>query len=1276
MHQITEEQRKRSELNRLAALAKRLDRGGSDHDPWKLFKCRKVLPEPNSTSTFTGPFKYPPRPDLSGQITKVPVQLPDRFRVRLEICSPDSFSITPVAIEDFPFPGEAKCLEIIEECLSAIMQSHYTQNTGGGKACVYKLREYEAVLRCFKLKRIQCEEIPWLTLNVVVKLSDSFNSGRWIPCRPEHLSDEKVDELLGRLPKSLVDILLPFQHEGVRFGLRRGGRCLIADEMGLGKTLQAIAIAGCFLNEGPVLVVCPAILRYAWAEEFEHWLPSCLPCDIHLVFGHQNNPARLVKCPKVVITSYTMLNRLRKSMSQQDWAVLIVDESHHVRCSKQISESDEIKAVLDVARTAKHTVLLSGTPSLSRLPYDIFHQIDMLWPGLLGKDKYEFAKNYCSVKSVHGIQGKVYKDYSRGVRLEELNVLLKQSVMIRRLKEDVLMQLPPKRRQIISLVLKRSDFNFAGGVPEVVEDASTNKNTEDETLDIADEPNNVKSAVDADCCKFSMKITDQELAMAKLSGFREWLSFHPIIAELSADEDTERNSSSHKMIIFGHHHKVLDAVQEFICEKGIEFVRIDGNTHERDRQLYVQSFQSSKQVKIALIGILAGGTGLNLSAAHNVVFLELPKEPSHLLQAEDRAHRRGQTKAVNIYIFCAKDTSDESRWQKLNKSLHRVSSTVNGKYDAIKEIEIDSVVHLGGTREIYIEENELPPISSATEHSVVDLMEFPTSIDQNLHCDQASGEVDENKRADKENYSGRNSPQKAANFHLNEGSEGNAPETEKEICTRLSIHSEIDVKEDNGITDRANNQFHEIAMQDNREPAEIVEAASLIDSLRFEVSQYSGRIHLYTCNPGVDSRPRPLFENFRPEELESQLPSANCSQRLAYSCIKDNPKYRHIILEFIEEWNKLRPIEQKKLLAKPLQLPLSVELYCLNNSINHDFGGLLKGKSKKRTTSLHEISYPLPSDAVWRKISLCSGRGKKEKVYEQGWTLSDEPLCKLCQTPCNCYEEFRLRTSNRSLREGLFQIEHGICTSCHLDCHKLVEHTKRLPLQKRESYIGKVAPDLANRPKLLEKLVREPSEGNAWHADHIVPVYLGGGECKLENMRTLCVVCHARVTKEQCAERRSTRLKAKKQLKALMNDLGNVQNLKQNYSEEKSIHTEVGSLWKLYAPSKLYSHKHTPDAPTTLDDILFEFKSIVITGFDYAEESKQMMTDDDAVEDDLLIEVPGSAYRNICTGSEEHERNFSSTVSEHLDDAFTGAKNISSGVEEHEKVSNSTEFVQ
>ncbi|VFQ88709.1 unnamed protein product [Cuscuta campestris] len=175
------------------------------------------------------------------------------------------------------------------------------------------------------------------------------------------------------------------------------------------------------------------------------------------------------------------------------------------------------------------------------------------------------------------------EDFSKGTGLEELHMLLKQTVMIRRLKEHVLVQLPPKRRQIIRLVLKKSDIAYAVALTEV-----------------------------ASC-------------------------------------------SSHKMIIFAHHHKVLDGVQEFVSEKGISYVRIDGHTPAYDRQSAIQSFQSSKELKIAIIGILVGGSGLNLSAAQNVVFLELPKEPAHMQQAEDRAHRRGQKNAVNIYIFCAKE---------------------------------------------------------------------------------------------------------------------------------------------------------------------------------------------------------------------------------------------------------------------------------------------------------------------------------------------------------------------------------------------------------------------------------------------------------------------------------------------------------------------------------------------------------------------------------------------------------------------------------------------
>ncbi|KAJ6358812.1 hypothetical protein OIU76_000528 [Salix suchowensis] len=831
------------------------------------------------------------------------------------------------------------------------------------------------------------------------------------------ITDEKVDEFIRMLPRKLLDALLPFQLDGLRFGLRRGGRCLIADEMGLGKTLQAIAIAGCFINEGPILVVCPAILRFSWAEELERWMPFCLPSEIHLVFGHRNNPVHLTRCPKVVVISYTMLHHLRKAMLEQEWALLIVDESHH------------IKAVLDVAEKVKRIVLLSGTPSLSR-------------PGLLGQNKYDFAKTYCAVRAVCTYEAKGFQDFSKGIRLEELNVLLRQTVMAAlqltedtdALKEHVLKQLPPKRWQIIRLLLKRSDIISAkaasGGVNHDAFERNAAEAINSENVDGSD--------ASGGCCK-SKKLSYQELGIAKLSGFCEWLSIHPLISDGVAKLDA--NHSAQKMIIFAHHLKVLDGVQviskpankEFVCEKGVGFVRIDGNTLASDRQNAVSSFQSSDK-------------------------------------AEDRAHRRGQSNAVNIYIFCAKGTLDETRWQNLNKSLHRVSSTMDGKYDAVPEILVERISYFGksdkgirGSSEVQV---ELPDSGS-----VWNSQPFKTHNEENavMVLDNVT---------DKD-FVAKKKPGRETK------DSGLAQENEADECWSNELYS-----------------------------------------LRFEVSKYTGRIHLYSCILGKDSRPQPLYENFQPEELESL--ASNDSKETDFKFLKQNPVSRHALLSFIKEWNALRPIERRKLCGKTLQLPLHVELCYLNESTNHRIGGLLKGGSNY---------------------------GQKEKQYTQGWTLMDEPLCKLCQMPCKgsdaktpryfedlfcdliCCEEYRIRTSSRSLRQELFQIEHGVCTICRLDCHQLVRTIKPLSLERRREYIEEAAPNVASQKKLLDKLANNPCEGNAWHADHIVPVYRGGGECKVENMRTLCVACHSKVTAAQRAERCSTREKARKQLEVIMNDM-------------------------------------------------------------------------------------------------------------------------------------------
>lgn len=836
----------------------------------------------------------------------------------------------------------------------------------------------------------------------------------------------------------------------------------------------------------------------------------------------------------------------------------------------------------------------------------------MLWPGLLGQTKYEFAKTYCSVKFVKGSQGNVFQDFSKGIRLEELNVLLKESVMIRRLKEHVLLQLPPKRRQIIKLVLKRTDISLAMstlGLKDV--DVSADSVAENALTDISDEDqDNEMNKV------LSTKLS--ALGIAKLPGFFEWLSLHPIMAELDEVEKNEGSLGTHKMIIFAFHHKVLDGVQAFICEKGIQFVRIDCTITGGDRQSAIHSFQTSKEVKIALVGIRAGGSGLNLTSADNVVFLELPTRPGEIQQAEDRAHRHGQKRLVNIYIFCAKDTSDELHWQQLNTSLLRVSSTVNGKHDAMQEMKVESVSYLEAACKTSEKNKQVMPEKMENEDRCVEKIMMSHTACSNQDSQPEGASSDLHIPVDKgggEQYHTAISSRSDKHCYENELLELNGKHAilrDKEFAARAEHEAAVC---SHGVVENIDSRSKEVKVDDIFNETTLSNAGCINEvdfgadssiqstALRFEVSKYTGRIHLYSCIPGTDSRPRPFFENFRPEEVEC-CPAANDVDKMSNKSIKDNPLYRGALMEFINEWKKLRPIEKRKLIGKPLQLPLSCELCYLSESINHKDGGLLRGGSRRRKTPIDEISHSLPSYASRRKVHLSGGNGQKEQLYTQGWSNMDEPLCKLCQAPCkskyskvpqffedlfcnlNCFEEYRSRTSSRFLREGLFQIEKGICTNCQLDCHRLVENLRPLSLEKRPIYVKKVAPKIAEHKKLLYKLVHDPMEGNAWHADHIIPVYKGGGECKLENMRTLCVACHAAVTTAQCAERRIARNKAKKQLKDIMSGLsdahksGHINNVLQD-SDLKFQHNNIEHDLLIDIPGSAYSGAN---ANTTKDE--------------------------------------------------------------------------------------------
>ncbi|CDP20051.1 unnamed protein product [Coffea canephora] len=606
----------------------------------------------------------------------------------------------------------------------------------------------------------------------------------------------------------------------------------------------------------------------------------------------------------------------------------------------------------------KHLILLSGTPSLSRLPFDIFHQINMLWPGLLGETKYDFAKTYCSVKLVNGCQGKVFQDFSKGIRLEELNVLLKQTVMIRCLKQHVLAQLLPVRQKIMRLVLRRSNIasamaalglvlaksyftSFLAALGVLNSDTSAN-DTEDEFSELQFQVNDVHKDHYISSAFSEKHLIYNALQISKLLGFLECLSIHPMLSGFDGKEATEATVSSQKMTIFAHHNIVYDRIQEFLLEKGIEYIRIDAHVSFIGKEA-IQSFQSSEQVKIAIIGISAGGFGLTLTAAKNVVFLELPKEISSLNQAESRAHRIGQMKAVKIYIFCAK-------WQKLIKSLFEVLAVMNGKHAAISEIKGENYNYEENNYNEVIEQhcycNRTITMGGEWNWYCIISSGKPSQACPTLGCNAFSIRA----------ISGTAGTISSYNLEDSE-----ATDKDEEVQSILSAAYSFSVATGNLF------RIYKLRIQGNQESgveldsnaSGAIEAALTsavqVEYLRFEVSQYTGRIHLYSCIPGIDSRPRPLFLSFRPEEFESEDLYEDAMKK-GKNCRQDVQRYQSALILFMKQWNHLRPIERRKLLVKPLQLPLSTELCYLMESLSHDIGGLLKCRSTRCITHLDEIN--------------------------------------------------------------------------------------------------------------------------------------------------------------------------------------------------------------------------------------------------------------------------------------------------------------------------------
>ncbi|KAI9141375.1 P-loop containing nucleoside triphosphate hydrolase protein [Paraphysoderma sedebokerense] len=441
-----------------------------------------------------------------------------------------------------------------------------------------------------------------------------------------------LNEMRGRIPQQLFETLMPFQVQGVKEAIRRDGRVLIGDEMGLGKTIQAITISAFYRAEWPVLVICPSSLRLTWKAEIKRWL-SVLSPNIQTIFESKEeiNPTA-----DFCIISYDMsakfVDRLKNSFD-----IIICDESHYLKNKK----AKRTKTITPLIKRFKRAILLSGTPSVSR-PIELFTQLNALSKRFF-PDYYNFGVRYCGGRQ----QGMCGLEFNRSSNLPELNWIMQNTVMIRRLKKDVLKDLPPKIRQCVYIGISEKDKKSL----------STMLESSAELRDLGNIAGNEG--------KGQMSEMYRETGRAKLPGVIEYLT-------------TLLESTSRKIIVFAHHREVLDGIALYLENSSIGNIRIDGETSQKKRQDLCDSFQTVEKVRVALLGITAAGVGLTLNKADVVVFAELFWNPAQLLQGEDRAHRIGRVGSVDIKYLLAEGTLDDIQWPLLTRKLKVVGKSLDG----------------------------------------------------------------------------------------------------------------------------------------------------------------------------------------------------------------------------------------------------------------------------------------------------------------------------------------------------------------------------------------------------------------------------------------------------------------------------------------------------------------------------------------------------------------------------------------------------------------------
>lgn len=449
--------------------------------------------------------------------------------------------------------------------------------------------------------------------------------------------------------------LYPFQADGVGFLEAKQGRGLLGDEMGLGKTIQALAWLQLQLSRRlpyrgdrvrPTIVVCPASLKLNWEREVSQCMTGV---RVSVLNGKPKINVNKVKPrgdKEVVILNYDILKHWLPLLLKARPFCVILDESHYIKNSSKDRETKKYKtarvqAAFDLCKDTPHMICLSGTPIINR-PVEMFNSLKLISPQVF-PSFWAYTQEFCGAK-----QTRFGWDFNGATNTTELNYLLSRTVMLRRLKKDVLKDLPEKVRTVIPMeITNRREYNRA---------------TRDFIAWLtAIDPKKASAAERAEAL-VQIEALKQLTILGKMDGCLEWI----------------RNwvDTDGKLVVFCTHKATVDLLMTKFPKIS---VKIDGSVSGPKRQEAVDRFQDDPKIRLMIGNIKAAGVGITLTAASNTCFLELAWDPGTHDQAEDRVHRIGQeADSVGAYYLIAENTVEMQITDLLDQKRQVLASVLDG----------------------------------------------------------------------------------------------------------------------------------------------------------------------------------------------------------------------------------------------------------------------------------------------------------------------------------------------------------------------------------------------------------------------------------------------------------------------------------------------------------------------------------------------------------------------------------------------------------------------